>query len=253
MELYNELVKPEIEPENYLDGNLFRKESVNVFSETDKIIHSGVMPESTLIEYMQELIKIINSEDLPCIIKSAVVQYFIGYIHPFYDGNGRMSRFIGSQILSQSLSHLVSIRLSYLIKGNINKYYKAFMDCNNKKNKGDITPFIMFVLNMIYDSTEDISKSLNEKLEKMIYYFDKTTEFTFEGSNQELCHEVLRVFIQNALFSSKKLDLQTIMAATNKSYNTVKTIINQLIEQNIPIVVGKNGNKHLFKLEVEKF
>ena len=39
---------------------------------------------------------------------------------------------------------------------NINKYYKVFTDCNNDKNKGDITPFVLFIIEMLYKSTEDI-------------------------------------------------------------------------------------------------
>lgn len=74
------------EPHNLPDGILFRKENVNVVSST-KIIHQGVYPESKIIKDIDDTLSILNNPDLPYLVRVALFHYFLGYIHPFYDGN----------------------------------------------------------------------------------------------------------------------------------------------------------------------
>lgn len=254
VEIYNELVKPEISTDNLPDGKLFRKDSVTVQSKTDKTIHHGVMPEDKIIECINGLINVINDDTIPYIIKSAIAQYYIGYVHPFYDGNGRLSRFIGSLLLSRSINPLVSIRLSYTIKENINKYYKAFMDCNNKKNKGDVTPFVLFIFDMLLEATEDIFESLKEKQEKLDFYRKKAVDIFYNiDKNPSLQLDLLDIFIQNALFTSEKLDLKTLEENVNKSYTTISIAISKLKSMGIPIIDEKDGIKKLYKLDIDEF
>ena len=79
-------------------------------------------------------------------IRIAIFHYLFGYIHPFYDGNGRTSRFINSYLLSKKLQFLVSYKLSYTIKENMNSYYKSFKETNDEKNKGNLSFFVISFL-----------------------------------------------------------------------------------------------------------
>ena len=58
-------------------------------------------------------------ENIEILIRISIFHYLIGYIHPFYNGNGRLSRFVSSYLLSRDLEPLLSYRLSYTIKENI--------------------------------------------------------------------------------------------------------------------------------------
>lgn len=52
-DIYDEIFLEEIvfeDASNRPDGELFRKDSVSVYSETDRVIHTGVHPESKIIE-----------------------------------------------------------------------------------------------------------------------------------------------------------------------------------------------------------
>ena len=157
-DIYDEVFLEEViyeDPSNKPDGKIFRKESVSVHSETDKIIHNGLMPESRIIEAMEQALKFLNDDSIEQLFRVCIFHYLIEYIHPFYDGNGRLGRFIFSYGISKTLSPLISFRISETIKENIRAYYKAFQTCNDQRNLGDLTPFLLMQLEMIYSAMMD--------------------------------------------------------------------------------------------------
>lgn len=132
--IYDDIFYDEIsatDPSNLPDGTVFRKNNVNVYSPTQKVIHTGVHPESEIISIMDKSLNFLANADCDILIRIAVFHYLFGYIHPFYDGNGRTDRFISSYLLSKELNSLIGYHISYTIKENINKYYNAFDTCNH--------------------------------------------------------------------------------------------------------------------------
>lgn len=94
----------------------FQKNDVNVYSPTQKVIHTGVHPESEIISIMDKSLNFLANADCDILIRIAVFHYLFGYIHPFYDGNGRTDRFISSYLLSKELNSLIGYHISYTIK-----------------------------------------------------------------------------------------------------------------------------------------
>ena len=86
---------------------------------------------------MDDAINILNDDDIDPLFRISIFHYLFGYIHPFYNGNGRLNRFISSYYLANTLESIMGYRLSYTIKENINKYYKSFKVVNEEINKGD--------------------------------------------------------------------------------------------------------------------
>ena len=64
-----------------------------------KVIHSGIYPEEKLNEAMTAALDFLNDDNIDILIRISAFHYLFGYIHPFYDGNGRTSRFISSHLL----------------------------------------------------------------------------------------------------------------------------------------------------------
>ena len=106
------------DPTQKLDGNLFRQDSVDITSDSGKILHRGVYPEERIIELLNVTLGILHNPDMPLLARVAIFHYLFEYVHPFYDGNGRTARFIVSYFLASRFHQLVALRLSVLIRKN---------------------------------------------------------------------------------------------------------------------------------------
>ena len=244
--IYDDIFYEEIkttDPDDLPDGDIFRKNNVGVFSATGKEIHKGVYPESKIISIMEEALKFLNSEDYDYLLRIAVFHYLFGYIHPFYDGNGRTSRFISSYILSQNLNQLIGYSISYTIKENISKYYKAFDVCNHPNNRGDLTPFVEMFLNIVDASMKQLLESLNEKSEKLHHYEKRILQLPYaENKNIRILYNLL---LQAALFSNNGISQKELEKTLNVTYNTVRIRLNK-IPKNLLII--NRDKRHSFYL-----
>lgn len=243
--LYDEIVLPEIDDCNKPDGEIFRKGSACVISATQQEKHKGVVPEAKIVEYMSKAIEILNSEQLPLLVRIAVVHYLIGYIHSFYDGNGRLSRFISSYMLQKDLNPLIALRLAYAIKNDKSQYYKAFDLCNDVKNRGDVTPFILMFLEMLEHAAASIFTRLDEGMEVLYYYNGLVGKIKNADERN-----VIFFLIQNKLFASERFDIQNIANLLDCSYGKAKKILEGLIKEGVPIKRKKPSRKYLFSVDL---
>jgi len=227
--IYNEVFLAEViseDPQNTPDGKIFRKDITAVHSETDKVIHKGLYPESEIIDAMEKALAFLNNDSVDPLFRICVFHYLIEYIHPFYDGNGRLGRFILSYCLSETLEPLLSYRISETIKENISEYYKAFKVCNDPHNLGDLTPFLIMMLHMIYAALKDLKDSLNRKLiswdkyESLVSSFPEATD-----SNVRRMYSYL---IQAALFSENGISTEELKVSFQESYYTIKKFLGKI-------------------------
>lgn len=238
--IYDELVLPEIlleNPHKKPDGRIFRKDLAEVTTSTQKVIHKGVYPEEKILDYMDSALGLLKDESIPSLIRISIFHYLFGYIHPFYDGNGRTSRFISSYLLSEQLDSIIGYRLSYTIKENISEYYEAFKICNDVKNKGDITPFIIAFLSIVNKALEKLYEALYDRkslLDKKIKAINAIELF----SNDDM-YKLCRYLVEAALFSKEGISKKELSNLLDISETTLRKrlgIINQkgfLIEKHI--------------------
>lgn len=252
--LYNEIVFDEIDEKNWPDGEIFRKDAAEVISGTQQVKHVGLIPEAKIIHYMNTMLNMLKDDNLPMITKIAVFHYMIGYIHPFYDGNGRLSRFISSYLLKEEFNSLVALRLSYTIKNSKSDYYKAFDIANDPHNMGDLTHFILYFSNVVEQSIDSLQERLSSGKEKLDFYASALNKKYHDADDKELkkTSSVLWYLIQNHLFTNDPFDKKTLSKQLGVSTETAHNYITGLISSGAPITIEKEGKKLIYKLELKQ-
>ena len=243
-ELYDEMFLTEIieeNPKDAPDGEIFRKDHVNVVDSRQKVIHHGLYPESKIISSMDDAINILNDDDIDPLFRISIFHYLFGYIHPFYNGNGRLNRFISSYYLANTLESIMGYRLSYTIKENINKYYKSFKVVNEEINKGDITPFIFTYLDFIKESAMNLRDGLVEKAKRLELFAKQLASLPY--GNDEKYSRLYYYLLQASLFSEIGISTSELLQYLNVSRPTLQKRLNNIDESNLLITEKRDLNK----------
>lgn len=242
--LYDEMFLTEIieeNPKDTPDGEIFRKDNVNVVDARQKVIHHGLYPESKIISSMDDAINILNDDNIDPLFRISIFHYLFGYIHPFYNGNGRLNRFISSYYLANTLESIMGYRLSYTIKENINKYYKSFKVVNEEINKGDITPFIFTYLDFIKEAATNLRDGLTEKAKKLKLFAKQLASLPY--GNDEKYSRLYYYLLQASLFSEIGISTTELLKYLNVSRPTLLKRLNNIDESNLLVTEKRDLNK----------
>lgn len=246
-DLYDSFVLDEVMKEDTKDvpdGLYFRKNPVSVIKGSTPI-HEGVYPESAINEAMEHALRFLNDSDYDPLIRLSAFHYMFGYIHPFYNGNGRMTRFISSSVLQQSNVHLlVALRLSYVIKSHRSQYYEMFKVANDKRNYGDMTCFVIGFLKFINEACEQVFDFLHEKESLLNHYSERVDKLKLD----EDCQNVLFVLVQVSVCVSESLSIKNLAEICGKS----RYIINKCLQEIMPYCSKEHhGREQLFRANLE--
>ena len=248
-DIYNDLVLKEVAEdcaENIPDGEIFRKDMAEVTTPTQKVIHKGAYPEARIIQLMEQALNILNQKEIPILVRISIFHYLFGYIHPFYDGNGRTSRFISSYLLSKEFEFLIGFRLSYTIKAHIKEYYDAFKECNDEKNLGDITPFIIMFLNIILESFQNLHDALEKRI-NLLLKFLKVIDRDLEMSDE--LKAFANILIQVSLFSNEGITKKQLGLELGISESTVNKRLAKLREMELLLEEKCKPAKYMLDLD----
>lgn len=249
--LYDEFVLTEIkatDSENIPDGDIFRKDYVYVRSKSSgDVIHTGLYPETKITETMSALLAALHNPRYNPFINIAVAHYMFGYIHPFYDGNGRMSRFISSYLITRQIEQLSGFRLAYTIKKDIKKYYKMFELTNDKINMGDLTPFTIYFLGLIETSLKELIDYFTDQTQRLKFYRDKINNCltgTYEYK------KALFILTQGTMFGYEGMGIEELSEALGKSSTTTRKIVKQFGDDGF--LTAKRSRPVLYNVNLDK-
>jgi Fic family protein len=183
MNLHNQLMK-------YSDKDQYHKGKYKINTNsveathpdgTKTIIFNTTPPGIETQDAMRGLIEWYrNDNTTPPVIKSAIFVYDFLSIHPFQDGNGRLSRLLGTLLLlKHGYPWIQYVSFEHEIEHRKAEYYRILMDCQQNRPGEDVAPWLLFFL----DCLNNIQNNLKKKLEtqksenqlsprdKMIYTF----------------------------------------------------------------------------------
>lgn len=134
-------------------------------------VHSGA-PYEQLGSLMEQYVQFVGSRRLNSIhpvIKALLAHFFLVTIHPFGDGNGRVSRLVEAGIL---------FRQGYNVHGfyGLSNYfyqhedeYKRRLQLSRQQQPYDVTPFIHFGIEGFATELKGINNFIKTKLNRVVY------------------------------------------------------------------------------------
>lgn len=184
-------------------GNFYRHDTVYVVS--DHVEHSG-LDYKKVPEFMKLLIEFVNTvDDINDLIKAAIIHFYIAFVHPYFDGNGRMARLVHLWFLIQKgYQSVLFIPFSSQIEKSRKAYYDAYTAIEeNKKYSGkiDVTPFVLYFINNVYNKMNEGSAAV----ETLTVYDDAVKDGKITEKETKLWKFVLS-FYGTEEFSTKQLE-----------------------------------------------
>ena len=140
------------EEDRLLPGHWYRHDGVTVID--GKTEHIG-LPWQKLPAYMKELTAFAAEKAAQNdLIKAAVLHFALAYLHPYFDGNGRMARLLHLwYLVQQGYSSALFVPMSRFVEESCARYYKAYTRVEqNQQISGvlDVTPFLVYFAESVY-------------------------------------------------------------------------------------------------------
>lgn len=239
--LYKMAIGKYLDEENQLkEGNLYHHDSVYVVG--TKVEHTGISYKQ-VPSYMKSLVTYINQkDDVQDLIKACIIHFYIAYVHPWFDGNGRMARLVHLWFLVQrGYQSVLFIPFSSFIEKTRKQYYDAYQTIEDNyryTHKIDVTPFLLYFINNVYNKIEQPLQedtlsvyrlALNQKkitnkedkLWKFVLSYFGTEEFStkeLEKAYGDAAYATIRSFV----LKFTDLGLLTAISYTTKNKYRVK-------------------------------
>ena len=149
----------------------FRNFSVVVGSPDLGGVHRGA-PQGDIPRFMDEYVEFINSRaanNLHPAIRALLAHFFLVTIHPFGDGNGRVSRLVEAGILFQGGYNVFGFYgLSNYFFRNETEYKTTLQECRHTQ-PFDVTGFVKFGLRGFSEELKGINYFIKAKLNRVVY------------------------------------------------------------------------------------
>ncbi len=188
----------------------------NFVDGTKQIVFKTANPGIETEEAMRQLFDWYKSdkETIP-LLKAAVFVYEFLSIHPFQDGNGRLSRLLGSLLLLKNgYSWIQYVSFEHEIEHRKSAYYRILMQTQRERPGENITEWISFFVSCLIHIQEQLLLKLEEsRIELPISTRDKSILYFIQNHAGCGSGEI-----------AKKLDL---------ALPTVKKSLSDLVEKGI--------------------
>lgn len=160
--LYDTLLEGHLAEEDRPDGALFRTKPVVIHDNTREI-HRAPDSEATIIANVQVALDHALNPNVPALFSAIAAHFMVEYTHPFYDGNGRLGRYLLVAHLGQTLTRLTTLTLPSTLNIQKSRYYKAFSAAEEPLNYGEVTGFLHVFLGLIEQAQEHLEDELETR------------------------------------------------------------------------------------------
>lgn len=176
----------------------------------------------------------VEKEEIDSVLLIPIFIHDFLCIHPFSDGNGRMSRLLTTLLLYRS-GYVVGKYVSIESKISKNKdlYYKALEECQEgwHENREDVTPFVKYMLRIILATYRDFEERVNLVCEKLP------------------AKEIVRRAVYNKIGKLSKSDIAELCPSIG--IKSVELAIKQLVEDGVLVKKGSGRTTFYIRSDAE--
>lgn len=187
-----------------------------------EVIHFEAPPAKVVDEEIDRFLEFVNGSDVDPLVKASIAHLWFVTIHPFEDGNGRITRAVTSYILAKAGG------VCYSPSSAILSERKSYYDALEWAERGtmDISAFIVYFLKTLHKAVD----SAAAKLERMRYR-DTIRSLPLNGRQVKMIEMLLEGF-------KGKLTAEKWAKITKCSHSTALRDINGLIGMGVLVDDG---------------
>lgn len=195
--------------ENHNDPGRLRTFSVQVGAPEIGGVHVGA-PHESLSRLMEEFVSFVNSRRFANehpVVRALLAHFFLVTIHPFGDGNGRVSRLLEAGLLFQGDYNVHGFYgLSNFFYRNEQEYKLMLQKCR-ESFVFNVTPFVSFGITGFAAELSGINNFIKTKVNRVIYRQMLVTNYnTHVGVRRRLLNAREHQLLQFLLNETEPLD-----------------------------------------------
>lgn len=212
-----------------------------------EVIHYVAPPSKEVPKEINKFLKWWrNSEGIDGIIRAAIAHLWFVSIHPFDDGNGRVTRAITDMALAQD--EKTSKRL-YSLSSEIMKERKAYYDILEKTQKGDgdITDWLVWFLEIFIKAIES-SEVLIKRSMFMNRFYKHFAGISLNNRQSKVIKKLLESYPREFVggMTNKKY-----VSIANTTPESAKRDIKDLVEKGLLLKNKGGGRSTSYRLNIE--
>ena len=226
-------------------GNFREDDSVAVRDVYEDITYHVPVDHDVISDMMDALCEYANDdkEFVHPIIKGIIIHYVLAYVHPFLDGNGRVSRALFYwYCLKNGYSMVEYLSISKVIKSHRQGYDMAYL--LSETDDDDITYFIRYNLKMISEAIDVFDTYLKRKMKEQEETMDDLKDCGLSYRQSQILKDMIR--------DGEPVSLYELAVKYQTTVSTVRRDIVKLMDIGMIGEYGKDGHRQLYAYRPKK-
>ncbi len=224
------------------EGFRTHQDAMQIISTSTGKVYYEAPPSKQVPEEMKIFIDWFNSsKSLSPLIRAGIAHLYFVMIHPFEDGNGRISRLLAEKALAQYLRCPLTISISAAIQKNRKKYYDALEQANKSL---EISEWLQYFSETVIEAQENL-KAIVKFIVKKTGFYNKFGNFLNERQKKA----VATIFKYGSFEFVGGMSAEKYVAITGTSRATATRDLNDLVEKGI---MAKNGKQRYTRYQLNR-
>jgi Fic family protein len=172
------------------------------------------------------------------VVKAIILHFWLAYVHPFNDGNGRTARALFYwYMLKNRYWFFEYMSISRKIVKSRNQYYRSFL--YSETDAGDMTYFIVYHLRAISAAIKELKRYIDRKKSEFAYAIQQWSNYPSLNYRQK---DVLKKALQDKLLT---FSIKSHMQRYNVVHQTARSDLLGLYEAGL-VTRYKQGKAFYF-------